>query len=107
MSWYFCLFIYVTRGSIHIVTVDKTSTIVWQDPWRVFNEDETWSDSHTSSVIVVFASPSQLYSFFVLLHVTTSFLFKKYILQVIVISGTWFWKQHVHKLYLVQISDIL
>ncbi len=38
-----CLFIYVACGSIHIVIVDKPSTIVWQDPWRVFNEDETWS----------------------------------------------------------------
>ncbi len=27
------------------------------------------------------------------------FLFKKYILQVIVISGTWFWKQHIHTIF--------
>ncbi len=47
MSRYLCLFIYITRDSIHMVTVDKTLTIVWQDPWRVFNEDETWSGSQS------------------------------------------------------------
>ncbi len=32
-----------------MVTVEKTSTIVWQNPWRVFNEDETWLGSQSSA----------------------------------------------------------